>query len=165
MKTMRKVFTLFLTMAMCAAMSVTAFAAGTSSESDVITKTYDLGNVIVTVVNSPSEFTPIPLGYDTVIDALASPIARHTFTLESGEGPRCGAHVYNNSSDTRLEASFSFTLGNETASLPSEMVVPGRHVNFNIETVNGEDLVGRTVTTIEAIDSDSVRYTYTIEQQ
>ena len=63
-----------------------------------------------------------------------------------------------------MESSFSFTLGIETASL-SEMVVPGRHVNFNIETVNGEDLVGRTVTTIEAIDSDSVRYTYTIEQQ
>lgn len=97
MKTMRKVTALILTMVLCVALGVPAFAADSSSESDVTTKTYTFGNIIVTVVKAPNEITPMPLGSDYIEDALARPTARHTFTLERGEGPTCGAHVYNES--------------------------------------------------------------------
>ena len=166
MKTMRKVTALILTMVLCVALGVPAFAADSSSESNVTTKTYTFGNIIVTVVKAPNEITPMPLGSDYIEDALASPTARHTFTLERGEGPTCGTHVYNESrDDTLLEASFSFTINGETVKLPSETVEPRMNANFFIESANGEDLVGRTVTTIEALNSDSVRYSYTIQQQ
>lgn len=112
------------------------------------------------------EEIPQPFGYDHVINALAEPMARHTFTLESGEGPACSAHVYNDlENDTMLEATFSFAIGGDTVELPPETVEPLMNANFHIDPTNGEDLVGRTVTTIEMVDSDSVRYTYTIEQK
>ena len=73
MKTMRKVTALILTMVLCVALGVPAFAADSSSESDVTTKTYTFGNIIVTVVKAPNEITPMPLGSDYIEDALASP--------------------------------------------------------------------------------------------
>ena len=66
MKTMRKVTALILTMVLCVALGVPAFAADSSSESDVTTKTYTFGNIIVTVVKAPNEITPMPLGSDYI---------------------------------------------------------------------------------------------------
>ena len=138
MKKMRKVMALVLTMVLCVALGVPAFAAGSSSESGVTTKTYTFGNIIVTVVKAPNEITPMPLGSDYIEDALASPTARHTFTLERGEGPTCNAHVFNESKDgTLLEASFSFTINGKTVELPSETVEPRMNANFFFETANG----------------------------
>lgn len=166
MKTMRKVMAMILTIALSTALSIPAFAAGTSSELGVTTKTYTFGDIIVTVVKAPNEITPMPIGSDYIENALASPTARHTFTLERGEGPSCNAHVWNETEDdTWLEASFSFTINGDTESLPNQIVEPHMNASFYIETASGEDLVGKTVTTIEALDSDSVRYSYTIEQQ
>ena len=166
MKTMRKVFALFLTMAMCAAISVSAFAAGPASESGVTTKTYDLGNNIsVTVMTAPNEITPMPLAFDRVLDALAAPTSRHTFLLESGEGSTCTAHVWNDATNgTMLETTFSVTINGQTSTLPAEEVAPGKNTNFIVEDHSGNDLVGKTVTTIKALDNDSVRYSYLIEQ-
>ena len=94
MKKTRKVFALLLTVAMCMAMSVSAFAVGTDPSSEITTKTYELDNgILVTVTTAPNEITPMPLAYDRVIEALASPTARHTFPLESGEGSRCSAQT------------------------------------------------------------------------
>ena len=98
MKKTRKVFALLLTVAMCMAMSVSAFAVGTDPSSEITTKTYELDNgILVTVTTAPNEITPMPLAYDRVIEALASPTARHTFPLESGEGSRCSAQIWNDS--------------------------------------------------------------------
>lgn len=44
MKKTRKVFALLLTVAMCMAMSVSAFAVGTDPSSEITTKTYELDN-------------------------------------------------------------------------------------------------------------------------
>lgn len=166
MKTMRKVFALVLTMAMCAAMSVSTFALEEDPWSQVTTKTYDLGNgIVATITIAPNEITPMPMGFDVVDNALASPTARHTFPLEEGEGPRCGAHVWNDSTDdTYLEAEFTAVIDGKTTRLPAEEVGPRENANFNIENKDGDDLVGKVVTTITALDSDSVRYSYNIEQ-
>ena len=100
MKKTRRVFALLLTVAMCMAMSVSAFATEADLSSQITTKTYELGDgIVVTVTTAPNEITPMPLAYDRVLDALASPTARHTFPLESGEGSKCSAHIWNDSTD------------------------------------------------------------------
>ena len=166
MKKTRKVFALLLTVAMCMAMSVSAFAVGTDPSSEITTKTYELDNgILVTVTTAPNEITPMPLAYDRVIEALASPTARHTFPLESGEGSRCSAQIWNDSTDgTKMQVSFSVTLNGNTSTLPTEIVAAGKNTTFSVEDKKGNDLVGKTVTNIAAVDASSVRYTYLIEQ-
>lgn len=167
MKGTRRVSTLFLTLVMCMVMCVPALAADSDPKSEVTTKTYDLGNgIFATVTTAPNDVTPMPLAYDRVLDALAAPTARHTFLLERGEGSQCSAQVWNDSKDgTNLQATFAVTINGGTTTLPSEEVSPGRNTNFFIEDRNGNDLVGKTVTTIKAIGADSVRYTYLIDQR
>ena len=166
MKKTRKVFALLLTVAMCMAMSVSAFAVGTDPSSEITTKTYELDNgILVTVTTAPNEITPMPLAYDRVIEALASPTARHTFPLESGEGSRCSAQIWNDSTDgTKMQVSFSVTLNGNPSTLPTEIVAAGKNTTFSVEDKKGNDLVGKTVTNIAAVDASSVRYTYLIEQ-
>ena len=107
----------------------------------------------------------MPLAYDRVIEALASPTARHTFPLESGEGSRCSAQIWNDSTDgTKMQVSFSVTLNGNTSTLPTEIVAAGKNTTFSVEDKKGNDLVGKTVTNIAAVDASSVRYTYLIEQ-
>ena len=166
MKKTRKVFALLLTVAMCMAMSVSAFAVGTDPSSEITTKTYELDNgILVTVTTAPNEITPMPLAYDRVIEALASPTARHTFPLESGEGSRCSAQIWNDATDgTKMQVSFSVTLNGNPSTLPTEIVAAGKNTTFSVEDKKGNDLVGKTVTNIAAVDASSVRYTYLIEQ-
>ena len=134
--------------------------------SQITTKTYELGDgIVVTVTTAPNEITPMPLAYDRVLDALASPTARHTFPLESGEGSKCSAHIWNDSTDgTKMQVRFSVTVNGSTSTLPTEVVAAGKNTNFSVEDKNGNDLVGKTVTNIAAVDASSVRYSYLIEQ-
>lgn len=166
MKKIRRVCAMLLTVAMCMAMSVSAFAAGSGANSDVRTKTYEVGDgIVITVTVAPNDITPMPFAYDRVLDALASPTARHTFPLESGEGSQCSAQVWNDSTDgATLEAAFALTINGKTTSIPAEEVAPGENANFFAEDKNGNDLVGKVVTNIAAVDADSVRYTYLISQ-
>ena len=61
MKKTRRVFALLLTVAMCMAMSVSAFATEADLSSQITTKTYELGDgIVVTVTTAPNEITPIP---------------------------------------------------------------------------------------------------------
>ena len=60
MKKTRRVFALLLTVAMCMAMSVSAFATEADLSSQITTKTYELGDgIVVTVTTAPNEITPM----------------------------------------------------------------------------------------------------------
>ena len=55
MKKTRRVFALLLTVAMCMAMSVSAFATEADLSSQITTKTYELGDgIVVTVTTAPN---------------------------------------------------------------------------------------------------------------
>lgn len=127
-------------------------------------KIYHLGDNITITVTTPDETTPMPReNADAVVNALASPTARHTFTLLKGEGSKCTANIWNDSGDTEMDVTFKATVngGSETI---SDRVPPNRNTIFTITHDRGEDLVGTAVTTIKAVGANSVRYTYTIQQ-
>lgn len=166
MKKIRRVFALLLTIAMSMALCVPVFAAEVETDAGITTETYYLGDdIVITVTTAPNDITPMPLDYDRVLDAVASPKARHTFPLEKGEGPKCGAHVWNDSTDgTELDATFTVTINGASSDPISKRVSAGKNTNFIVENKNGEDLVGKIVTEIKAVNADSVRYSYLIEQ-
>lgn len=63
-----------------------------------------------------------------------------------------------------MQVRFSVTVNGSTSTLPTEVVAAGKNTNFSVEDKNGNDLVGKTVTNIAAVDASSVRYSYLIEQ-
>lgn len=165
MKKIRRVFALFLTLTMSLALCIPAFAAVATTDEVVTTETYYLGDdIVITITTAPNDITPMPFDYDRVLDALAAPTARHNFPLESGEGSKCSAHVWNDSTDgTEMDVEFTATVNGKSTTIPAT-VAAGKNKNFFIENTNGDDLIGKTLTVIKAVDADSVRYSYLIEQ-
>lgn len=154
-----------LVLALVLAMSVTllpAAAAAPDAESGITTKTYDLGNdIVVVVTTAPNDITPMPLHSDRVLEALADPTASYTFYLERGEGPNCRANVWNDSTDgTAMDATF------EISGLTSitERIPANSNTNFFAYDKQGNDLTGKAVINIKAVNAPSVRYTILIEQ-
>ena len=178
MKTLKRMMSLTLALVMCAALCTAAFASEAEvepepePESEQVLKVIYGDDVIIKVTRATKKAAPLMLplsisNSDAVENALASPKASHTFRLLDGAGTECWANVYNDTPEggtTEMKATFSVTVNGKT-STDTEIIPANDGRNFFAISQNGKDLVGKAVTTVQALNANSVRYTYTIRQK
>ena len=176
MKRFKRMMPLVLVLLMCMARAAPASAAKIEPKpelkSEQVVKTIYGDDVVIKVIRGTKGRAPLmlPLGSitnsDAVQNALAAPKATHTFRLLDGAGTECRAHVYNDdpaNNGASMEVKFSVTVNGQT-STDIEVIPPADDLIFFAYSKNGNDLVGKAVTTIQALNANSVRYTYTIQQ-
>lgn len=162
---MKKLVSLISALAICLSLCVPAFAAEPDNGL-VPVAVYELKGATIKVFVGPED-RPLRTraNSDLVEGTAGSSGARITFGLESGEGDFCDVRIWNDSSSTEMEVSFSATLrvDGETVTVDrTDPVDPGNRTYLQITGKSG--LEGVVKTTIRPVGASSVGYTYTADQ-
>ena len=156
---MKKLLSLTLALVLSLSLCIPAFAV---EQSGRVEHVYDLGDGIIAIVGvEPVDDTGIMPCVN--FSGVASPTEVIPMSMLPSDGNFLDVRVWNDeakNSGINMEVTFKVTANGKTMTLPAQVVEPASRGYTQIQSTNCEGLTAHVVTTIKAIDTPSVRYTF-----
>lgn len=156
---MKKLLSLTLALVLSLSLCIPAFAV---EQSGIVEHVYDLGDGIIAIVG----VEPVDdMGIMPYVDfsGVASPTKVIPMSMLPNEGNFLDVRVWNDeakNSGINMEVTFEVTANGQTVTLPAQVVEPTSRGYTQIQSTNGKGLTAHVVTTIKAVNTPSVHYTF-----